>query len=250
MYYLSLLILGGIVVIVSKESSMLRNEIFNDANFCKLAANMTNAKKARPSFSLGRSQLAFWTVIVISSFIYVFLECSTRQNFVIPALNDVNLALLGIAAGTTLVSKTIDNSQKDTQGDAIPQQDYPSKGFFIDIISDEKGVSVHRLQNVIWTIVVGAIYIGFVATHPQLPDSTIITTQLLAMMGISTGAYLGLKINENKNAPVSEDTVNVNAAPVPPPVPPPAPVAPVPNLKPQGDGATPGSGGNPPANNF
>lgn len=243
MYIIILLILSIIVIIIAEKSSMLRNEIFNDANFCKVAATMKNPEKARPSFSLGRSQLAFWTVIVISSFIYVFLKCSTAQHFDIPSLNDVNLALIGIAAGTTLVSKTIDNSQRDAQGDAIPQQDYPSKGFFIDIISDEKGVSIHRLQNVIWTIVVGAIYIGYVANHPQLPDSTIITTQLLALMGISTGAYLGLKINENQNAPVSAVTRNVN------PTPSPAPVAPPANSNPQGNAANPAPapGSNPPA---
>ena len=239
MYIIILLILSAIVIIIAEKSSMLRNEIFNDANFCKVAATMKNPKRARPSFSLGRSQLAFWTVIVVSSFVYVFLKCSTKQKFDIPTLNDVNLALLGIAAGTTLVSKTIDNSQKNADGDAIPQQDYPSKGFFTDIISDEKGVSIHRLQNVIWTIVVGAIYIGYVANHPQLPDSTIITTQLLGLMGISTGAYLGLKINENKNAPVDDTSQSVNAGPVPPAVPPPAPAAPVPNLNTQGDGGGP-----------
>lgn len=272
MYIAILFILSAIVIIIAEKSSMLRNEIFNDANFCKVAATMKNPEKARPSFSLGRSQLAFWTVIVISSFIYVFLKCSTAQHFDVPGLNDVNLALLGIAAGTTLVSKTIDNSQRDAQGDAIPQQDYPSKGFFIDIISDEKGVSIHRLQNVIWTIVVGAIYIGYVANHPQLPDSTIITTQLLALMGISTGAYLGLKINENQNAPVSAVTQNVNANPTAPatapanpnpqgnaanPAPAPggnptaAPVAPPANSNPQSGGAAtaPAPGSNPPAGN-
>src|SRR3569833_1195706 len=169
MYLIILIILSAIVIIIAEKSSMLRNEIFNDANFCKVAATMKNPEKARPSFSLGRSQLAFWTVIVISSFIYVFLKCSTAQHFDIPNLNDVNLALIGIAAGTTLVSKTIDNSQRDAQGDAIPQQDYPSKGFFIDIISDEKGVSIHRLQNVIWTIVVGARGGGGGAGRPRGP---------------------------------------------------------------------------------
>jgi len=288
MYFIILIVLSAIVIIIAEKSSMLRNEIFNDANFCKVAAGMKKPENARPSFSLGRSQLAFWTVIVISSFIYVFLKCSTAQHFDIPNLNDVNLALLGIAAGTTLVSKTIDNSQRDADGDAIPQQDYPSKGFFIDIISDEKGVSIHRLQNVIWTIVVGAIYIGYVANHPQLPDGTIITTQLLALMGISTGAYLGLKINENKNAPTSDDSRSVNANPVaaapnanqgngagpaaggnPPPAPvapapivnpqgngpapeaspSPAPVVPAPNVSPQGNGPVSAPGGNPPLNN-
>lgn len=237
MYFIILIILGGVVIYISIESSMLRNEIFNDENFCKLVADRKRRgikdKNPRPSFSLGRTQLAFWTVIIISSFIYLFLKTSNFQEFCIPVLNGVNLSLLGIAAGTTLISKTIDNSQKDTQGAAIPQQDFPSRDFFTDIISDEKGVSIHRLQNVIWTIVIGVIYIGFVSGHDILPDDTIITTRLLSLMGISTGAYLGLKLNENKNEPVSEATTNVAS---PPPVPPIPPAPPTPNLNPTGDG--------------
>ncbi|GAB3930044.1 hypothetical protein GCM10028827_24890 [Mucilaginibacter myungsuensis] len=218
---------------------MLRNELFNEENFCKLAA-AEKIKNPRPSFSLGRAQLAFWTVIIISSFIYLFLKNSgvigagPFVGFKIPKLDAVNLGLLGIAVGTTLISKTIDNGQKDTQGQAVPQQDYPSAGFLTDIISDEKGVSIHRLQNVIWTVVVGGIYISYVGLQDTiaLPDDKIITTELLSLMGLSTGAYLGLKLNENKNAPVNAATTNEN----PEFAPPPPPQAPTANLAPAGDG--------------
>jgi hypothetical protein len=233
MYFIILFTLSAIVIIVSTKTSMLRNELFNEENFCKIA-KAQNIKVPRAAFSLGRSQLAFWTVIIVSSFIDIFLKCSTMRDFDIPVIDSVNLTLLGIAAGTTLVSKVIDNSQKDNQGEAISQQDYPSKDFLTDIISDEKGVSIHRLQNVIWTVVVGAIYIGFVAGHEQLPDEKIITTQLLSLMGISTGAYLGLKLNENKNAPVNDATTNVQ--PSIPPTPPPPPAQPTASL-PTGGGS-------------
>lgn len=217
MYIIILVTLSAIVIILSRRGSMLRNELFNEENFCKIAA-ARKLKNPRPAFSLGRSQLAFWTVIIASSFIQLFLKRSTLHDFKVPVIDSVNLSLLGIAAGTTLVSKVIDNSQKDNQGEAIPQQDYPSKNFLTDIISDEKGVSIHRLQNVIWTVVVGAIYVGFVAGHDQLPDDKVITMQLLSLMGISTGAYLGLKLNENKNAPVTQANINT-AAPAPPTLP-------------------------------
>lgn len=232
MYYIILIVITAIMVIVANKSSMLRNELFNKDNFCKLADDK-GIKNARPSFSLGRTQLAFWTVIIVSSFIAVTFCEGSLCNFKIPELNEVNLALLGIAAGTTLVGKVIDSGQKDSQGAAISQQDYPSQGFLIDIISDEKGVSIHRLQNVIWTLVVGFIYINYVACNEcELPDENTITPQLLGLMGISTGAYLGLKLNENKNAPVSPATTNEDPSGtgsdadsniVPPP--PPAPVA-------------------------
>ncbi|NMH27992.1 hypothetical protein [Flavobacterium silvaticum] len=226
MYAVILLILTAIVVLVSKKSSMLRNEIFNVENFRQMVQDH-KLKDPRPAFSLGRAQLAFWTVIVMGSFLYL-MNLGDFPHIITPELNQVSLGLLGIAAGTTLVSKVIDTSQKENQGAAVPQQDMPSKGFLLDIISDEKGVSVHRLQNVIWTVIVGFIYIAHVASKGTLPDGETITPELFALMGISTGAYLGLKLNENKNAPVDATTTNKNTSnegngddDCPPPPPPP-----------------------------
>ncbi|MDB4901985.1 MAG: hypothetical protein JWQ63_1266 [Mucilaginibacter sp.] len=207
MYFTILLIMTISVVIISKKSAMLRTEIFNIANFQQLILTQ-GIKNPRPSFSLGRTQLAFWTVIIISSFIYTVYVHST-SGISVPAIDPVNLVLLGIAGGTTAVAKVIDSSQKNNQGDSISQQDYPSEGFFRDLISDEKGVSIHRLQNVIWTIIVGFIYISAVFDKKVLPDQSVINNQLLGLMGVSAGAYLGLKTCENKTAPVSP--VNVNA---------------------------------------
>lgn len=207
MYYLILAVISIIVIVVAIKSSMLRNVVFNNDNFGMLAE--TDGKtKPRAAFSLGRSQLAFWTVIIISSFIYVYLNASP-QEYAAPVLAVVNLTLLGIAAGTTIASKVIDNSQKDTQGTSIPQQDYPSEGFLIDIISDEKGVSIYRLQSVIWTLIIGAIYIAYVSGKSKMPDDTVITSQLLILMGISSSTYVGLKTTENTSAPVSPATTNL-----------------------------------------
>ena len=216
MYYLILAVISAIVIVVAIKSSMLRNAVFNSDNFCMLA-DAGGKAKPRAAFSLGRSQLAFWTVIIISSFIYVYLNASP-QEYTAPVLATVNLTLLGIAAGTTVASKVIDNSQKDTQGNSIPQQDYPSEGFLIDIISDEKGVSIYRLQSVIWTLIIGAIYIAYVSGKSKMPDDTVITSQLLILMGISSSTYVGLKTTENTSAPVSPTTANLAPPAAVPPV--------------------------------
>jgi hypothetical protein len=212
MYYLILAVLTVIVLIVATKSSMLRNQVFNESNFLALAVS-EGINKPKPAFSLGRSQLAFWTVIIVSSFVYVYID-ATPQTYAAPVLADVNLILLGIAAGTTVASTVIDGSQKDAQNGSIPQQDYPSEGFLRDIISDENGVSIHRLQNVIWTIIIGVIYIAYVAAKSKMPDEQVITTQLLILMGISSGAYIGLKTTENQ-APVTTNPIS-NVAPPPP----------------------------------
>jgi hypothetical protein len=208
LYFIILAVMLVMVSLISSRSGLLRNELFSQENLCQIA-KAEGIKDPRPAYSLGRTQLAFWTVIIISSFIYAVLA-NSKTDIHIPAIEGVNLVLLGIAVGTTMVAKVIDGSQMDSQGAIIPQQDHPSKQFLTDIISDEKGVSIHRMQNVIWTLVVGAIYIWYVADHAGLPDEKTITPQLLSLMGISTGAYLGLKTVENKAAPASDIYQNNN----------------------------------------
>lgn len=213
LYFIILALMLVMVSLISAKSGLLRNELFSQENLCKIA-KAEGIKDPRPAYSLGRTQLAFWTMIIVSSFIYAVLKKSSPGDICIPVINGVNLALLGIATGTTVMAKVIDGSQMDNQGAIIPQQDHPSKQFLTDIISDEKGVSIHRMQNVIWTLVVGGIYIWYVADHAGLPGEETITPQLLSLMGISTGAYLGLKTVENKAAPASDTYQNTNPDPM------------------------------------
>lgn len=196
LYLLILLTLTIIVIVIASRSAMLRNEVFSQENYFTIAA-ANNVAKPKPAFSLSRTQLAFWTVIISSTFIYVVIYASSGSSIVIPEIPPVNLILIGIAAGTTVIGKVIDNSQKDNAGGTISQQDWPSSGFLTDIISDENGISIHRLQNVIWTAIVGVIYIYYVIINSKIPDGTIINNDLLGLMGISAGTYLGLKTTEN-----------------------------------------------------
>ena len=196
LYLVILLILTIIVIVIANKSAMLRTEVFSQENYFTIAA-ANNIQKPKPAFSLSRTQLAFWTVIISSTFIYVVIYASSGFSIVIPEIPPVNLILLGIAAGTTIIGKVIDNSQKDNTAGTISQQDWPSNGFLTDIISDENGVSIHRLQNVLWTVIVGVIYIYYVIINSKMPDGSVINNDLLGLMGISAGTYLGLKTTEN-----------------------------------------------------
>jgi len=226
--YLYLIILSAltiVVAIIATKSQMLRNQVFNQTNYDNIAA-VNNIKNPKAAFSLSRTQFAFWTVIISSTFIYVVINFSSGTSIVIPNIPPVNLVLLGIAAGTSVVAKVIDNSQKYNAGNSISQQDLPSKGFLTDIISDDSGISIHRLQNVIWTAIVGVIYIYYVIINSKIPDGTIINNDLLGLMGISAGTYLGLKTTENSGGPGSaiiQPAVTTVVIPQPVPVPPPAP---------------------------
>ena len=74
---------------------------------------------------------------------------------------------------------------------AAALQPKPSNGFLNDILSDDGGVSFHRLQIFAWTIVLILIFIVSVYDVLAMPD---FDTTLLALMGISGGTYIGFKL--------------------------------------------------------
>lgn len=172
-------------------------------------------------FSLAKTQFAFWTLIVFSSFVFLISE----NTFIIesvqtnkqdqpkdePAknakkdiilLSGTAMLLLGISGGTAVLGKTIDTSDQQrintvvrAGSPATPRhQDECSQGFLLDLLSDENGVSIHRFQNVIFTVVLMISFVVFVCTKGSMPewDAT-----LLTLSGISSAGYLGVKTNEN-----------------------------------------------------
>jgi hypothetical protein len=68
-----------------------------------------------------------------------------------------------------------------------------SSDFLRDLVSDDGGVALHRVQIVVWTVVLGAAFLYLVMRDLAMPtfDPT-----LLTLMGISSGAYLGFKFPE------------------------------------------------------
>lgn len=77
-----------------------------------------------------------------------------------------------------------------------------SEGFLKDILSDSSGVAFHRFQVLAWAVVLGIVFVWAVYKNlamPQWDDS------LLALLGISSGTYLGLKLPEQ---PASKPSTN------------------------------------------
>lgn len=151
-------------------------------------------------FSLSRFQLAFWSFLVISAYLSIWMitgELDTITGSV--------LALLGIGAGTALGARLIDTgggatdpTSPDPGKNAAPaadQQPVASKGFLRDVLSDEQGISLYRFQLFIWTLVLGIIFVADVYNHLAMPQ---FNTTLLGLMGISSGTYLGFKVPENR----------------------------------------------------
>ena len=161
----------------------------------------------RKAYSLSRTQAAWWFFIVLASYLFIGIITGDFST----SITGTVLVLIGISAGTVLGSTAIDanNSAKAAaaappaggQPDqpaqpAQPVQAEPTTGhWWLDILIDKYGVSFHRFQNAVWTLVLGIVFgmqVYKVLAMPQFNE------MLLGLMGISAGTFLGLKINEPK----------------------------------------------------
>jgi hypothetical protein len=68
-----------------------------------------------------------------------------------------------------------------------------SKGWLTDILSDEHGLSFHRLQMAAWTLAMVGVFIVAVWRTFAMAE---FDATMLALLGISSGTYLGFKFPE------------------------------------------------------
>jgi hypothetical protein len=65
--------------------------------------------------------------------------------------------------------------------------------FLTDILSDADGISIHRFQMVVWTLVLSFIFAKAVYDNMAMPD---FDATLLGLQGISAATFVGLKMAE------------------------------------------------------
>ncbi|HEU4854666.1 MAG TPA: hypothetical protein VFS89_05170 [Nitrosospira sp.] len=109
----------------------------------------------------------------------------------------------GTAQDTESLSKLkIEVAQKEAEFDDIRKKIADAKaalskpvseGFMRDLLTDASGVSFHRFQMLVWTIVLSFIFCVEVYQTLRMPE---FSATLLSLMGISAGTYLGFKIPE------------------------------------------------------
>ncbi len=170
---------------------VLRTDILKDSS----------ALQDRKPYSLARTQLLLWTVIIFCCLVYLWggngtEACKGMTSDL--AVGKTALILLGVSAGTTILGRTIDESDKKNLDDGKVErlhQNDPSGGFLWDILSDNDGISIHRLQNVLFTLLLMIDFIIRVLSDCKMPE---FQDTLLILSGVSAGGYLGVKINENK----------------------------------------------------
>ena len=147
-------------------------------------------------YSWSRVQLTWWSIIILSAFIAILFS-----KGIAPTLQSSTLILLGISSATTASARVIDRSE---QNNANRSQNQNSEGLILDVLSDEKGVSIHRFQGLLFNIVFGIWFICtifyYLKNFPGNVDNIIpgITQNNLILMGLSNATYVALKSNENK----------------------------------------------------
>lgn len=174
--YLVMIVLFVLFFILVKKTGIIKGE---------------NIKGDQNVYSLSRAQLAFWTFIIIFSFLYVYAVTGE-----ITPITSSTLVLLSISMTTTAGATIIDSSRPGGSVGGVSK----SQGFLKDIISDCNGVSIHRFQMVVWTVILGVFFIRSVFSNLSMPQ---INDSMLVLMGISSGTYVGLKIPE-KTIPATD----------------------------------------------
>lgn len=183
-FWLAFAVLGIAVAYCSKK-------------YCMLKDNSTAVKQP---YSWSRVQLAWWTVIILSSFIAILFSYNEA-----PTLTTSTVILLGISAATTAVARTIDVSDaaSPVTVNTLPPAD--GSNLILDILSDQNGVSIHRFQTVVFNFVFGCWFIVSVLEHLRnLPDDGInaiipdIADTNLVLLGLSSATYAALKTTEKK----------------------------------------------------
>lgn len=145
--------------------------------------------RERP-FSIGRFQLAFWSVLVAEAYLFVWLLSHNLDT-----ITESVLVLVGMGSATALGGTLIDSdSDTDTDASAVPKA---SRGFLTDLLSDSSGISIQRFQVFTWTLILGLIFSVSVYKTLEMPQ---FSPTLLALMGISSGTYLAFKFPEKKVA--------------------------------------------------
>jgi hypothetical protein len=217
-------------------------------------------KPYRKTYSLARTQMAFWFFTIIIGYVFIWMVTSD-----ISSLTPGVIGLMGISAVTGVGAAVVDSSKHSEQQNqrrllddkkkrseveaaklaseihaleaavagapgarqaeeqqallaarkaalAANQKEIDqaakkiaeidnaakpevSQGFLKDILSDDNGVSFHRFQISVWTIVLIVIFLGRVYDTLGMPtfDAT-----LLALMGISNGTYIGFKLPDRQ----------------------------------------------------
>jgi hypothetical protein len=164
------MLVWGLLIYLARHSALLRD------------AGAKDTSLQTRTFSLAKTQLAWWFAIIFAAFVFLWLVTGEM-----PTLSGQALALLGISSATTMASVGISANRTPAPGE--------SGVFFHDLLSDANGITIQRFQMLVMTIALGLMFLIHVATRLTMPE---FDASLLTLLGISAGTYVGLKIPEDQ----------------------------------------------------
>jgi hypothetical protein len=177
MVWLALLIVVAIALVVyARRSDMLRDGPPVDG--------------VRQAYSLARAQMAWWFFLLVVGYTFIWLVTGERDS-IAPSL----LGLLGISAATALAAVAV------TPAGRRPAT---TTGWWHDLVSDDRGaVALDRFQVVVWTLVLGGVFLTSVFWDLTMPE---FSGTMLALMGISSGTYIGFKLPMKGESAASQES--------------------------------------------
>ena len=131
-------------------------------------------------------------------------DATAKRARIDSAIADIDTSLAAIAAEKAVASTavltalTAKEAELQKTRDALTLQKVAispivkSSGWWRDLVTDDRGsVALDRLQVVVWTIVLGGIFLESVVWELTMPE---FNATLLTLMGISSGTYIGFKL--------------------------------------------------------
>ena len=159
--------------------------------------------------SIPPSLLALFGISAATALAAVAVSHGSRQatqlKWIDDAIGRVDVALQRVAADLTETTDAALRANLENKRAALEAQRAKlalerasvaavakSSGFWADLVTDDRGVvALDRLQVVIWTIVLGGVFLSSVIWDLTMPE---LNATLLALMGISSGTYIGFKL--------------------------------------------------------
>lgn len=141
------------------------------------AATRTAMLREGRHYSLARAQMAWWFFVIVVSYTFIWIVTGDRDT-IPPSV----LGLMGISSATAVVAAALPKREEEAAAE--------SRGWR-DLVSDENGIALDRLQVVVWTVILSGVFVTSVVWDLSMPE---FNTTLLALMGISAGTYVGFKL--------------------------------------------------------
>jgi hypothetical protein len=198
-----------------------------------LGAHPPGEAGLRGTYSLSKFQGAWWLFVILAAYLFIGIVTGDFRNSInstalillgigagtiigsatIDALKEtqdapkINAAITATRDNLTQIEEKLKpeqlandeglkqrlNSEKDQTLSNYRELTGQNEQFLTDILSDANGVSFHRFQLLVWTLVLGLVFITSVYESLAMPE---FNTTLMGLLGLSAGTYLGLKIPE------------------------------------------------------